>query len=169
MDYHLRPLGKTCAATGEPLKPGSRCRSALVERDGQFTRLDFQEQAWTEPPEGTIGHWRAIVPAENAQKAKPLDADALLRSFELMSEEASPSNEKFRYVLSLLLLQRRKLQLTGSRNEGDGVILELTGSRGEGPWEVLDQKISGAELNELQDALTSQLASESADVELEEH
>ena len=81
-----------------------------------------------------------------------------MRSFEQMCEEASPANEKFRYVLALLLLQKRKLQITGNREE-DGVrYLEVTGTNGEGPWDVRDLKLGEEEIEQLQLALSAQLS-----------
>ena len=109
MDYHLKQIGRTCAGTGEELLSGSTCFSALVERDGQLVRLDYSQEGWTGPPEGTIGYWQSVVPEPDETKAKPLDTDALMRYFEQLSEDANPAQEKLRYVLSLLLLQKRRL------------------------------------------------------------
>lgn len=160
MDYHLRPLGKTCAATGRELSPGSRCHSVLVERDGGFVRLDYSQEGWKGLPEGSVGHWLIDVPRSAVQKPKTLDTDALMRSFEQMCEDESPSNEKYRYLLSLLLLQKRKLQITGSRDEDGVTYLELSGLHGEGPWELRDQKLAESEIEQLQHELNAQLLAE---------
>ena len=55
MDYHLKPLGKTCATTGKPLAPGSVCHSVLVERDGMLMRLDFSDEGWTDGRDRLLG------------------------------------------------------------------------------------------------------------------
>ena len=162
MDYRLRPIGKLCALTGAELLPGSRCRSALVERDGQMQRIDALESAWKGPPEGTIGHWRIVVPETSGGRPKAIDVDAMMRTFEQMQEDANPGNDKFLYLLTLLLLQKKRLQIVGSRDEDETTVMELVGSHGEGPWEVRDQKLAEAELTELQSALTTRLAEEFA-------
>lgn len=159
MEYHLKPIGRTCAGSGRELTPGSDCHSVLVERNGQQVRLDYSEEVWSGPPEGTLGHWIARVPS-CAGRPRPLDSDALLQTFEQMSEEANPANERFRYVLAILLLQRRKLQITATRSEDDSQYLEVTGVRGEGPWEVLDHRMEEAEIEALQAALTTRMAEE---------
>lgn len=160
MDFHLKPIGRNCAATGEELLPGSKCFSAFVERDGQRIRLDYSEEGWTGPPEGTIGYWQSIVPEPDDTKAKPLDTDALMRYFEQLSEDANPAQEKLRYVLSLLLLQKRRLRIEGSRQEGETEFLELVGSQSEGPFEVRDQQLDDAEIELLQNDLNAHLATE---------
>jgi hypothetical protein len=159
MEYHVKPIGKTCAATGEELVPGSVCHSVLVERDGQWVRLDFSEVGWSGPPEETLGYWRCVVP-EPATKPRPLDADALMRCFEQMSEEASPAQDKFLYVLALLLLQKRRLRIEGSRRDGEAEYLELIGRHGEGPFEVRDQQLSDEEIERLQRDMIAQLTAE---------
>ena len=49
---------------------------------------------------------------------KPLDADALMRYFEQLCEDANPAQEKFAYVLSLLLLQTLALGGLGKNDLG---------------------------------------------------
>ena len=160
MDYQLKPIAKICEATGDPLDPGSTCHSALVERDGQLLRVDFSEAGWNGPPEGTVGHWQTVVPAAQENKTKPLDTDALMRCFEQMVEEANPAQDKFLYVISLLLLQKRRLKIEGSRQEDSTELLQLIGSRGEGPFEVRDQQLSDEEVAQLQKNLNTHLATE---------
>ena len=160
MDYHLKPIGKTCAGTGEELIPGSRCYSVVIDHDGQRVRLDYSEAGWQGPPTGAIGHWTSTVPLPETTKTKPLDADALMRYFEQMSEDANPVQEKFKYVLALLLLQKRRLQLDGSRHDGDIEYLEVSGNRGEGPYEVRHFELSDDETEQLQRDLNTHLKSE---------
>ena len=160
MDYHLKPVGRTCAATGNELVPGTICHSVLVEEDGQFRRFDFSPEGWTTPPEGTIAHWRCTVAEPDTGKPKPLDTEGLLRYFEQLIEDANPAQAKFCYVLALLLLQKKRLKLEGSIQEDGVEFLELSGSHGEGPFRVPDQQLNDSEICELQQALNGQLVTE---------
>ena len=130
MDYHVKPVGKTCAATGEDLSPGSNCISALVEDDGRFVRLDFLENSWPGPVDGLVGFWKHRIPEVVSDKPKPPDVDDLLTYFEQLTEDANPAREKLRYVLGLLLLQKRRLKVDGTRRDGDVDFLQLLGSHG---------------------------------------
>ena len=158
MDYRLKPIGKTCTVTGNELVPGSVCLSTLVEQDGRFVRLDFSEAGWNGPPEGAVGYWHCTVPQPEQNSRKLLDANALMGYFEQLCEDANPSQDKLRYVLSLLLLQKRRLKLQGSRQDGDAEYLELIGSQGQGPFEVRDCYLSEDEINQLQKDLNVHLA-----------
>lgn len=157
MEYHVKPIGKVCAATGAPLEPGSIVYSVLVEQEGETLRLDYRPESWEGPPEGMIGQWRAVVPFPEDDKPKPLDAHGLLEHFQQMLEDANPAQEKLCYVMALLLLQKRRLTLDGTRVDGDVAYLELSGSRGEGPFEVRDQQLTADEVTSLQAHLTAEI------------
>lgn len=159
MEYHVRPLGKTCAATGAVLPPGAAVVSVLVERAGELVRLDYLAEAWTGPPEGTIGQWRCRVPPA-ATSSPSADPEALLTFFEQVLEDANPAQEPLAYVLALALLQRRRLRLEGARVEDGIQYLQLAGSRGEGPYEVRDQQLSDETIQRLQGEMQLALQSE---------
>lgn len=150
MDYQLKPPAKTCSVTGEPLSPGDVVHCAVLEQNGRFTRIDVADAAWNGPPEEAIGHWRRVVPPDEPAQRKPLDADSLLQYFEQMLEDANSAKQKLCYVLALLLVQKRRLVLEGSRLDGEVTWLQLVGSHGEGPYEVREFDLTDEERDELQ-------------------
>jgi hypothetical protein len=160
MDFQFKPLGKTCAATGQPLVPGSWCHSVLVERQGQQVRLDYAANAWQGPPADAIGHWRSRVPLARMQPGQKVDPDALWRYFEQLTEEASPSQESQRYVAALLLLKLKRLRLVDVLTDDDGSTLLLEGLHGEGVFEVRNLQLPDADTSALQQQLKTQLATE---------
>ena len=160
MDYHLKPLGKTCATTGKPLGPGSVCHSVLIEKDGSLVRLDYSQEGWTGPPPNHLGYWKIEVPAAVNPQSQRVDPEVALRYFEQLSEEASPVHEKTRYALALILLQQRKLKLENVRFEDELEVLELSGMHGEGNFEVRNFHMDDTETHQLQTALKAQLAME---------
>lgn len=148
MEYRLRPLASTCAASGEPLEPGTDCISALVEDDGQFMRVDFAAAHWSEPP-GCVGHWTTVVPEPEA-KAATIDAESLFARFEQLAEEDAPHQGPLTYVMALWLMRRRRLRLTGSETIDSVDRITLAGSGGEGPFAIRDQQLSQADAETLQ-------------------
>ena len=82
MDYQLKPLGKTCAQTGQKLLPGEVCYSAVVPKGNQWERIDVSRDAWKGPPDGAIGFWTCTVPAETQTRrpARPRRPPAALRT-----------------------------------------------------------------------------------------
>jgi hypothetical protein len=152
VDYVIRPLGKTCAATGRVFAPGERVVSVVVERNGIHERLDFAERDWKGPPPQSVGLWRCQAP-EAAARPAALDPEAMLAYFEQLAEDANPGHDRLRYVLALYLLQKRRLRLDGARVDDDGEFLQLSGSKGEGPYEIRDQQLADDEIRTLQSEL----------------
>jgi hypothetical protein len=127
-----------------------------VERDGRFERLDFALSAWTAPPADAIGHWRCRVPAAVTPQVRHLDADTLLQEFERLEETGHEQVRRLRYVLALLLLQKKRLELEDCRLEDETNYLVLIGTKGEGPFEVRDEQLSADEIAGIQRELLSQ-------------
>lgn len=153
MEYNIKPIGRTCSGTGQTLAPGAACYSALVLENGKLVRLDFDAATWQGPPENAVAHWQSEVPADRETPGNPLDPDALFEYFERISEDEGDFQQKMRYVLALLLVRKRRLQIEGSRDDGDESFLQLSGARGEGRYEVRDPELSETEIEELQSQL----------------
>ena len=160
MEYQLRPLGKNCAGTGQPLKPGSMCFSVLIEKGDELQRLDYSAEGWKGPPENAVAQWKCAVPLPAESKKKLLDPDALMGYFDQLYEQANPLDERLRYILAILLIRKKRLKLEGSRYEGENEFLQLLSQQGEGSYEVRDLQISEGEMLELQDVLNARLATE---------
>lgn len=157
MDYHLKPLGKSCSATGKDFIPGETVHSVIVEQNGQLVRLDYSHENWSGPPEGAVGEWKLQVPEPTSQGPKKVDADALMQYFEQLYETPNQIQEKFLYVLALFLVQKRRLKLDGSRNEDQTSYLQLSGTHGEGNFEIRDQNLEDTEIEQLQHQLNTQI------------
>ncbi|MEM1060879.1 MAG: hypothetical protein AAGJ97_00985 [Planctomycetota bacterium] len=120
-DYLLKPPGKRCVTSGRALRPGRECRSALVERDGEPVRLDYDLDAWPGPPEGDlIGHWLCRIPGQApAVSTRPAPAERH-RRFVAWDEAGTAEHEKLRYWLVVELLRSRRLELEGTEDLGYG-------------------------------------------------
>lgn len=159
MDFRLKPLGTTCAATGEPLLPGETVMSVAVRSDiGDDTleRYDYSMSAWeqitNEEKSEFVASWTATVPVP-APKKPGLDVDEQMLRFEQLAEEDAPHQGSLTYVLALWLVRKRRLKVGGT-NEVEGVPrLEVTGTRGEGTFEIRDQQLSLSDIEAIQAAL----------------
>lgn len=121
-------LGAVCDATGEPLPPGTPCRSVLVpaleDADGKptaspFRRVDVSLPAWDagHRPAGAFSHWQSSVPDATAPRREPLDLAGLLELLGRLAEDSGADRGRaaFRFVLALLLMRRRMLRLDDTR------------------------------------------------------
>ncbi len=123
-----RPTG-ICSISGDTLTPGTKAVAALIERqdDEGFDRFDYSEASWeaASPPERLFSHWRYMVPDAEEKQGIIIDDEVLLDLFERLDGDERPQRVAFRYILALVLLRKRKLQLVSRAQDDDGELWNL--------------------------------------------
>ena len=159
MDYVVKSIGKVCAATERELEPGELCHSVLREEHGEKTRCDYSTEGWEQLPDeqkDVFSHWITTVPMPKAEEGpRPLEPEQLFEFFEQMLEDMNPAQEQIKYVLALLLMQKKRLRMDGTRDEDGISYLSLSGSQGEGPYEIREHQLSDEEIAQLQQELST--------------
>jgi len=151
-----------CAATGEPLIPGSMCMAALIERetDDALVRQDYSIAAWEagSRPARLYSFWKCVVPDPTIRRRVFVDDDLLLNLFERLGEDERAQRQAFRFVLGLVLMRKRVLRLVGRRSD-DGADYWLFRAKGvpdddsSPPIAVLDPKLTDDHVREVSDQL----------------
>jgi hypothetical protein len=133
VEYQIQPNTRRCSLTGRELVPGERYYSVLLEDAGKFIRKDFCAEAWQGPPAGAFSFWAGKVPTPSAKRHPPIDDELLLDCFRRLEGQTETSRLRFRYVVGLLLMRRRRLKLEEAVKEGEHEVLCLrcvrTGTR----------------------------------------
>ena len=123
-DYRIqRPATSACSITRREFSPGETFYAVLIEDGENYVRQDFSLEAWSGPPPGTVGYWKAKIPEKRAPARQKLAVnDILLAVFDHLREpprpnghpskggEYSPRPDKL-YILTLLMIRRRILRL----------------------------------------------------------
>ena len=147
-----------CSISGDTLTPGTKAVAALCERedDEGFERFDYSEASWeaSTPPERLYSHWRYLVPDKEDKQDIVIDDEVLLDLFERLDGDERPQRVAFRYILALVLLRKRKLQLV-SRDQDDAGELWNLKFRGTDcdPVVVRNPGIEEDEIQDLSDQL----------------
>ncbi|MCS6970123.1 MAG: hypothetical protein RMM29_04685 [Planctomycetota bacterium] len=120
------PSGR-CALSGRPLRAGEVVYSVLVQRDGQWQRLDIAAEAWPHYERHEVLSWwrRTVPPAPPPPPRLRLDADALERIVDDLAERPDDDCLALRYVAALCLVRCRRWSLLGSEREAEGRWLRL--------------------------------------------
>lgn len=108
-EYKVNRCSRRCWVEERPLRDGEWYYSVVIQQDEDFVRRDYSAQAWTEPPDGTIGWWKARMPEAGARKLVPAPDAVLVDLLRQMDE--SEQQGPLRYLLALTLLRRRVLRL----------------------------------------------------------
>jgi hypothetical protein len=150
-EYQIESNTRQCAVSGRELKAGQRFFSVLLDQDGKFLRKDYSSEAWQGPPEGTFSFWTGKIPAGDTNRVPKIDEETLVDCFERLENEQDPSRVRFRFVLALLLMRRKKLKFEETIHEGDQTLMCLRSSRTRELYRVLDPHLSEDEMAVVQE------------------
>src|SRR4029079_1923924 len=118
-NYEIHGPARTCAASGRELRPGDKVFSVLWEEADRFVRKDYAAEAWPGPPNRAIAWWVGQIP-ETGRHAKPtINDDLLVDCFEHLADTTHASKLRFRYVVALLLMRRKRFRFEDARSQGE--------------------------------------------------
>ena len=149
-DYQIQPISRQCSLTGRDLRAGETYFTALLDEDGKFVRRDYSREAWQGPPAGAFSHWMGRVPARDTDRRPPIDDGLLLDCLQRLEGQDDPSRVKFRYVVALLLMRRKRLRFEDVRVAGDQEWLRLRCSQTKVIHEVLNPSLTDDEIQTVQ-------------------
>ena len=153
-----RPTG-VCAATGEPLVAETLAMATLCDREADegFDRFDYSIGAWESGnrPDRLFSHWRYTVPEAGKKPDILIDDTVLVDLFDRLADDDRPQRIAFRYILALVLLRKRKLQLVGREEFEGGELwnLRFKGTDGD-PIQVKNPGIAEEEIQDLSEQLS---------------
>ncbi len=150
-NYEIHGPTRTCAATGRELRAGEKVYSVLWDNGGEFVRKDYAVDAWTGPPDGAIAWWLGRIP-ESGRPAKPtINDDLLVDCFEHLADNPDPGRMRFRYVVALLLMRRKRFRFEDARKQGDRETLVVRDIRTGRQHETMDPQMTEPEMDAVRD------------------
>ncbi len=108
-EFKVARCSRKCFTQGRPLRDGEWFYSVVIEDGDDLTRREYSAEAWTGPPEGTVGWWKGRMPQAGARKLV-LAPDPVLVDV-LRGLDDSENRRQLRYLLALMLLRRRVVSL----------------------------------------------------------
>ena len=150
-DYQIGSSTRRCSQSGRELKIGERYCSVLLQDGGSLVRQDFGLDAWVGPPEGAIGFWQSRVPATTAPRRPPVDDEMLIECLGRLEGTTESGAKRFRYVLALFLMRRKRLRLEDTRQEGGEEVWSMRCTRSNARFQVVDPNLGDDELESVQE------------------
>ena len=152
-----------CFGTEQPIAPKEEFFAALVEVEDHFERRDYCCDYWNEHKPQVYCYWKSKYPDSDEKKQLLIDDEMLMSFFERLAEETDPDKINFRFVLTLILMRKRKLKYDSSRiEEGQ----EIWAMRVAGQKRIVD--VINPHLNEDQIEQLSSQMSEIMQVDIEQ-
>lgn len=165
MEYRIKkPLG-ACAICGVEFALGDALYSSILLEAAEPARRDFCVQCFQKverAPDEEFAYWKTRRTVGEAKK-RVIDFPTLRSLFFRMAEHSSPEYRKLTYLLGLLLLRKKFLQLHEFTSEnGVDFVIVSTKERPE-PLKIEAPSLAAAEFGELRERLRLLL-----DVDIEE-
>jgi hypothetical protein len=130
-EYKIDASTHCCHTCGHVLAVGEEYFSAVAEtpEEDRFQRHDFCPACWA-PAAGTYySFWKTRLPepaADGHRGPRLVDLGRLLQLFEHLAEAPDVEARRFRYVLALVLMRKRRLKIVETRRLPGGQGEELT-------------------------------------------
>src|SRR5262245_33341734 len=123
--YQIHGPARLCSVTGRELNAGEKIYSVLLDEAGQFVRKDYAADSWTGPPADAIAWWSGRIPASDRPRRPTINDDLLLDCFAHLGEATEPAQRSFRYVVSLLLMRKKRFKFEDVIHRGSEEFLLL--------------------------------------------
>lgn len=150
-NYEIHGPARTCAASGRELRAGDKVFSVLWDEADRFVRKDYAADAWPGPPQGAIAWWVGRIP-ETGRHAKPtINDDLLVDCFDHLADTTDASKQRFRYVVALLLMRRKRFRFEDARKQGEQETLVVRDIRSGRRHEVIDPQMTEPEMDAVRD------------------
>jgi hypothetical protein len=150
-EYQIQPNARRCSASGRDLRPGERFFSVLTDEDGKFVRRDYAADAWVGPPASAFSFWAGKITEPDGRRRPVIDDELLLDCFARLEGQADPGRIKFRYVVGLLLMRRRRLRLERAARDEGVEVLDLRCPRTGARYRMINPALSDEETSAVQD------------------
>ena len=130
-DWEIRKTTGICSGTGEAFEQGEEYFAALVETDEGFARCDFSLSFWQENQPQVYYFWKSRLVDPEKKKKLFIDDDMLMTFFERLENEEQQNKINFRFVLALILMQKRLLRYEKSEiTDGKEIwTMKITGQK----------------------------------------
>jgi len=150
-DYEIQASSRKCCVSGRELRSGEKYYSVLLDQAGKLVRNDYSVEAWKGPPEGSFSFWMGTIAAPDSRRRPPIDDEMLMDCFGRLEGQPEPAKIRFRYILALLLMRRRRFKFEETRQEAGLEILVLRCTRTGAETEVINPCLADHEMAAVQE------------------
>jgi hypothetical protein len=160
-EYNISRATGVCHACEKQFEPGEEFTATVRETGEELSREDYCPPCWEakgdqerNSPE-LLGVWRTRTPQPKEKKKVFVDDEVLLQFFERLDGTDDESRIAFRFVLTLVLMQKNRLAYEGTANDDQGRDVWKMRVRGEGGrrYKVVDPHLDEDRIAEVSQQL----------------
>lgn len=116
-DWEIKKTIGQCSGTGREFAVDEEYFAALVEGESGLERRDFCADYWESEKPAVFCFWKTKMPNPEQKKKIFVNDEMLMAFFDRLAEETETDKVNFRFVLTLILMRKRKLKYDSCRIE----------------------------------------------------
>jgi hypothetical protein len=148
-DWEIKKTLGECYSTGRKFKAGEEYFAALIETTEGFERRDFSIEFWQAEEPDVYCYWKTKMDTPGRKRNVFVDDDVLMTFFERLAEETEPEKVNFRFVLTLILMRRRRLKYDSSEIKDGSEIWTLRVTGQDRKVTVVNPRLTENQITEL--------------------
>jgi len=149
-DWLIKKTLGQCCQTGRQFAVGEEYYAALVETEtGQLERRDYSSDWWQQHKPQVYCFWKTRMPDSQQPKKLFVDDEMLMAFFERLGGETAQEKINFRFVLTLVLMRKRRLKYESSEIKDGAEVwtMRITGT--DDRVEVINPHLTEDEIEQL--------------------
>ncbi|MBL7215170.1 MAG: hypothetical protein ISS71_05785 [Phycisphaerae bacterium] len=116
-EWEIKKTLGQCVGTGREFDIDEEYFAALVKTDEGLVRQDFCAEYWDEAKPQVYCFWKTKMPNPQEKKKIFVNDEMLMAFFDRLATETDVDKVNFRFVLTLILMRKRKLKYDTCRIE----------------------------------------------------
>ena len=116
-EWEIEKSQEQCAGSGRSIECGEDYFAALVESAEGLIRKDYSVEYWESENPEVYCFWKTRLPKPDEKKHIFVDDEMLMAFFDRLKEETEPEKVNFRFVLTLVLMRKRRLKYDSTKTE----------------------------------------------------
>ena len=162
-EYEVSRAGGQCGTCGRAFAEGEEFTSVVLEAQEGFARRDVCLSCWREPPPEAVCFFKTRLAKKEKSKKTFVDDEVLIDFFLRLADSEEPHKQRFRFVLSLILLRKRLVRYERTIREDQREFWEMRLMRDKVLHRVYNPALADAEIEELTRELSSILQGDVSD------
>jgi hypothetical protein len=148
-DFEVSRAAGQCGTCGRAFTEGEEFISVVLEVKEGFERRDVCAGCWKEPPPEAVCFFKTRLAKKEKAKRTFVDDGVLVDFFLRLADAEEPHKQRFRFVLSLILLRKRLVKYERTIREELREFWEMRLMRDKTLHKVFNPALADTEIEEL--------------------
>lgn len=148
-DWEIKKTLGECCGTGRKFDVKEEYYAALLLTEEGFERRDYSAEFWDSQKPDAYCFWKTKMADPGQKKQLFINDEMLMAFFERLENETEEEKVNFRFVLTLILMRKRKLKYDSSKTDNGRELWTLKVTSEQRTVEVVNPHLTEDKITEL--------------------